>query len=298
MRAVLLMALLGLAGPARAAPAGPSAQLLEPTPEAGRDLEVTLRLEDPAQTVTAATVEARRAGTETWRRYAAERRAGDFVARIPAAHLPSIGELVELRAELFGKRGGLLFELGHDEPVRARVRSAPEAREEDRVFGARAAATTPSPEARTGVSALVAVDTRLNSRARLRAALGVSFTLTAWAELGLFLSVGPSFAAPPPVPAGGPVVVGAELGFRAWARRGSDRLGLYLEPFGGADLRLPGFDPYGGLRVGALVPLQPTLALDLGLGGSASAVNVLGVDESPELAFGAQLRIGVRFQEP
>lgn len=297
MRWLLPLAVLCLAPSALAGAPGPSAQLLTPTPETQRDLEVTVRLEDPREIVTAVSVELRRVGAEAWTRYAAERRGLDFVARIPAAHLPPPGEHLELRAELFGKRGGLLFELGFDEPVRARVRSAPEAREEDRAFGARVA-SSPSPTERTGVSALVAIDTRLNSRARLRAALGVSFTLSPRLELGLFLSVGPSLAAPPSVASGGPVVVGSEVGLRAWARRASEGLGVYLEPFVGGDLRLPGFDPGGGLRAGLLVPLEPSLALDLALGGSASVLNLVGVDESPELGFGAQLRIGVRFQEP
>lgn len=293
----MIFALVLAPGAAGAAGAGPSAQLLEPTPESQRDLEVIVRLEDEAQVVTAASVEMRRVGASEWARYDAKRRGRDFVATIPAAAIPRAGEWIELRAELFGKRGGLLFELAHDEPVSVRVRSGPEAREEERVFRAEARPET-SEDTRTGVSALVAFEARVNSRARLRAAVGVSFTLSPRAELALLLSVGPSFEPPPAVPTGGPLVVGPEAALRVWALRAPGALGVFLEPFGGGDLRLPGFDPYGGLRVGLLVPLEPSLALDVSVGGSALALNAVGVDEPARLGFGAQLRIGVRFQEP
>lgn len=298
LRAVCVLACLAASSAStRAQASGLSAQLLEPRPEANRDLEVTIRLEDEAKVVTAASLEVRRLGTSAWHRVAALRVGADFVATIPAAEIPKPGEQLEMRAELFGKRGGLLFEIAHDEPVRVRVRSAPEAREEDRVFQVEAPSET-TPEERTGVSALVAFDLRAHSRARLRASLGVSFSVAAALELGLSLSVGPAFGPPAVVPSGGPVVLGPELALRWWALEEVEALSAYLETFAGGDLRLPGFDPYAGLRVGMLWPIEPILAFDLSLGGSALVFNAVGAAESTELGFGAQLRIGVRFQEP
>ncbi len=297
-RALLLFVLASTAWPGNAASAGAlSAQLLEPRPEARRDLLVTIRLDDEAKVVTAASLEIRHAGASEWHRYDAERAGSSFVVTIPAKEIPAAGTEIELRAELFGKRGGLLFEIAHDEPVRVRVRSSPEAREEDRVFRPETHVDAGEAE-KTGVSALVAVDGRMNSRARVRATLGVSFALSAGTELGVLLSVGPAFEPPAALVSGGPVVFGPELAIRGWAMRSPAALGAYLEPFVGGDLRLPGFDPYAGLRVGIVYPFEPTLALDLSLGGSASVSNAVGVNEPAELGFGGQLRIGVRFQEP
>ena len=264
---------------------------------AGVDLRVPIAIDDGYGAVRRVTIELRAEGTTTWSAVEAQPpRSVDepWVGVFPAALLPPPPSWIELRASVLGGRGGLLLDLGGDSPYVVEVLTPTRAKRDDLLLRG----------ASGGESALdlignVGLEARVASSARLRIYLGGSAGLGSHTELLLGVTVGPAFARPSQLSGGGPLVLGAELALRGYGRS-PDGPGLapYAELYGGGDLRLPGFDPYAGLRLGLTIRLNEATSLDLAAGGAVIVFRAAGDEQDPLPGFTGSLRIGMRFGAP
>ncbi len=281
----VLVALVAIASP------GLSARLVPLRAVEGEPMPVIVEVDDRARAVGAVRIETRTA-TGAWVAVDAEQDdvEGRWRAVVPALLVPPAGGEVAIRATILGARGGLLLDLGFDEPMTARVSSASSAAVEDRVL--RAASTRDgSPLDR--LVAYVGAEGRVGSGARARIVLAVGVALTAQQELTAGVSLGPAFSRPVELSEGGPIVLGVEVGWRVFTQ---EPRFLSFAPFfevgAAADLRLPGFDPGLAARVGASVDLGLETRLDLALGGGPV---LRAATEDASVGFAGGGRMTLRF---
>lgn len=327
-----LALLLALAAPGLAQAQGLSARFSNQVATLGAPLDVEVLVEDPIRAVDRVKVELRRADDATWTATTAATRADSgstrtWVARYDAAALwpadRGAPKSLELRALLYGRRGGLLLVIGEIEPFEMDVltpdRAAMRARALERP------AETPG-EPTTGADAFslagyVGAEGRLGSSARARAFIGAGGAIADTLELLGVVVVGPTFAEPADLSGGGPFALGFELALRAYvdpledkaseARSGpegrEDGSGrrrpqkpkdwnLFAQPFLTGEARLPGFDAGGGLRAGALYWVSNEVAVEASLGGALMGFGLVTPEgETKNLGFSGGLRVGVRF---
>ena len=191
---------------------------------------------------------------------------------------------------MLGRRGGLILEVGALEPYELPVLSRARASEEKALFARAAVDESPVP-----VSGTVAIEARAGSNARVRAVVGALVDLGASTGLDVALSVGPTFAEPSRLAGGGPFVLGAELGLRWWAPPIVEGWTPYAQAFISSDVRLPGFDPGAGARVGIEHRLTSSVRLEISIGGAVVAFDTAGDDTFVGASGG--VRAGVRFGE-
>ncbi|MCC7385887.1 MAG: hypothetical protein IT384_28820 [Deltaproteobacteria bacterium] len=296
-RALVPLISLGLwlgggAAPARAA--GVAARFQSFPAVEGRPLDARLEIEDETGAVERVEVELRSEGGVAWHTMTASRTTAlEWQVRFPVELIPRAGQKVELRAVLLGARGGLLLELGADEPFALEVKSPAHARAEARLL-------TRAGEEEAGFALIgyVGADARAGSSARARAAIAIGLALGGTEELLATVSVGPAFARPALLESGGPLVLGVELALRGYVRAPSQtRWAPFGEVLASADLRLPGFDPGGGLRAGISYGLGTDTRVELSVGGAAV---VFGAAGEPSAAFGVAggVRLMLRFESP
>lgn len=296
---ILLLAVTS-ASPAALAQ-GVSARFGNDVATVGRDVAVSLEVEDPSEVVARVTVELRRPDEATWTATSAHAQAdGRWQATFLADAVWRTGPapaVLELRALMYGRRGGLVLVLGELSPF-----------EMDALPPALAAARTralsraagPSPEVlgsdNFSLAGYVGVEARLGSSARARAFIAAGGTVTERIEILGHVVVGPAFAEPADLAGGGPLALGFELGGRGYVRPVGEAWNLFAEPFVSVELRLPGVDPGAGLRVGGLYWLSPEVAAEATLGGAGVAFSASpGDGEATHFGFTGGLRVGVRF---
>ncbi|MCK6544786.1 hypothetical protein L6R52_02890 [Myxococcota bacterium] len=273
----------------------------------GEPLVVRVELDDPAcrtasmpclvDTIGAVEVELRTIDGGPWIPALAEREGTSawWRATFPAASLPRRADpttpaRIEVRARVTGTRGGVLLELGGDEPLDVEVVTAPEARVLDRALGTGRAVED---EALTLVG-FVGVEGRAGSSARARLSIGVGGRTSARTELAITVAVGPAFAVPTALDGGGPIVLGFDGGLRVFSVDPATSLvALFVEPFAGVDLRFPGVDPGAGLRAGLAWSVSHDVGLEVSVGGAA--VSFARAEGTRELGFSGGLRLAMRF---
>lgn len=200
---------------------------------------------------------------------------------------------LEVKARILGRRGGILIELGVLEPLLVEVITKPEAVARARLFSRY---NEPEEEAAFTLIGYVGLEGRAGSSARGRLYIGAGGALSARTELLAFVSVGPAFSKPALLQSSGPLTLGFDLAFRLYTRAPQNHSWtLFLEPFGTADLRLPGVDVGAGLRVGAGLMVGDEVALEASLGGAGLAFRVADPDGNPvEGGFSGGLRLAIR----
>lgn len=280
---------------------GISARFVPFSATVGEEVQVELEVEDPTETIQNATIELLRDEREGWIQRTATQRPGPGPTQIWSGTYTSTSvwatgglgvrqpERLLVRAKLFGRRGGLILSLGELDPLEVDVLTPAEAQARSRVF----AATAPEEDPLRLVG-YAGAEGRAGTSARARLLIGVGGNLTPHLELLFYVLVGPRGAPPGRLDEGGPLTLGFEGSLRAFTRPpGYGDWSLFLEPFLGADLRLPGFDPGLGLRAGLEWPLGRLVELEVALGGGLYRFAVTGDD--PFFGFSGGLRVGLRF---
>lgn len=275
----------------------------------GQDLGVRLLVEDPANVVHSIQVELRRPLEAVWTATTAQAQPHTdpgprkWIATFAAEQVwptdnppPSS---VEVRALLYGRRGGLLLVVGEIEPFEmdalAPSKAAARTRALTRPTVAPQGESTGADE--LSLAGYVGLSGRAGSTGRLRVFIAAGGPLSDTLELGALVIVGPAFAEPADRDGGGPFVLGFEVDLRAYVWPLSDSTwNLFVLPFVGVDMRLPGVDLLGGLRAGALYWVSTEVAVEASLGGGPI---IFGVSSPPgettDLGFTGGLRLGVRF---
>lgn len=280
---------------------GISARFVPLSATVGEAVQVELEVEDPSGTIQNATIELLRDEREGWISRQAVHRQGPGPTQLWSGTYTSttvwapggLGvrqpERLLVRAKLYGRRGGLILSLGELDPLEVDVLTPAEAQARSRVL----AATAPE-EAPLRLVGYAGVEGRAGTSARARALIGVGGNLTPRLELLIYVLVGPRGSPPSRLDEGGPLTLGFEGSLRAFTRPpGYGEWTLFLEPFLGADLRLPGFDPGLGLRAGVEWPLGRSVELEVALGGGLYRFAVTGDD--PFFGVSGGLRVGLRF---
>jgi hypothetical protein len=248
----------------------------------GEDLQLSIRVDDPLRVVRSVRYFVTLDGSEV--RTATASIDTEFRTILPAEELwRTSPETLTLRAELLGRRGGLISTLGEPVPLRIDILT-PLASDRRR-----AALKAPTRRGSSPVSASVGLVGQLGVSARARAALRIGWTLGRW-EPGLIASVGPNSQRED-----GDLTFGGELEFRRYVPLGPEPPWTpYAAVRAGLDGRFPGLDPLGGTAVGVQFPLGD-VALELQADGT-----VLYVDRGHEgdAAFSGGLRVWLRFTGP
>lgn len=286
---------------AQAGRPGISARFVPLAATIGEELRVRLEVDDPTETIQSATLELLRDEREDWLRRPALRRPGPGVTSSWEGTFTSttvwnpggLGvrqpERLLLRARLYGRRGGLILTLGELDPLEVDVLTPKESEARARVLTAEA-----PEEGGLTLVGYAGADARAGSSARIRGVIGVGGDLSPHLELLFFVLVGPKGAPPSRLEEGGPLVLGFEGSLRTFTRPpGRGLWTLFLEPFLGADLRFPGFDPGAGLRAGLQYPLGRLVELEVAVGGAIYLYSVGGAD--PFVGASGGLRLGLRF---
>ncbi len=294
-RATALLLVLAAAPPAQAQ--GISARFGNLVATLGEDFSARIEVADPIGVVDRVLLEARPRGEARWRRAEAVRTgSGDWwlgtftsTAIWSAAEAP---ELLELRAKVFGQRGGVLLDVGAADPLEVPVLTKPEVEERERVFRAYARGPEQEEEGLFWLTGYVGTEGRVNSSARARLVIGAGGSLTDLVELIFFVSIGPAFSPPAELESGGPIVLGPEAAVRIFTRPPSQYdLALFIEPNLQVDLRFPGVDPGVGLRGGLSYRAGTDIAVEISLGGAALWI-------APDVGFAGTLRLALRFGGP
>lgn len=283
---------------------GVSARFSNQAATQGLPLRVDVEVEDPSGVVTRVMVEIRLENQATWTSTLAQpHEAGRWSAQFSATQLWPEGrapaEVLELRALLYAKRGGLVMVLGEIEPFQMDALPPALAAARQQALG-RAQVRT-NPDEATGstgsLAGYVGTEGRLGSSARARVFIAAGGPLSDTLELRGMVLVGPTFSEPRGRTGGGPVMLGFELGLRAYARPlGAAAWNLFAQPVVGLDVRLPGLDVLGGLRAGALYWIDKELAVEASLGGGLSLFGAISPEgETSAFGFTAGLQVGVRF---
>lgn len=280
-----MIALASLASP------GLSARLVPVRAVEGEPVPVVVEVTDAAGVVGGVRVEVR-TSSDTWVAAEAERdeAPGRWRAELAAGLVPRAGRELALRASILGARGGLLLDLGFDEPMTVTVASAEAARTQDRVLRQ---ASTRQGGPLDRLVAYVGLEGRAGSGARARVVVAVGIALSSTQELTLGVAVGPAFARPAAVAEGGPLVLGVESAWRVFTDE--PRFATWAPFFElgvSADARLPGFDPGLAARVGFSVDLGLDTRLDLAVGGGPV---LFAADTAAELGFVGGGRLTLRF---
>lgn len=301
----VLFALLCLAAPAEALAQGLSARFSNQVATLGAPLTVVVEVDDPNRVVHRVQVELRRPDAVTWTATAAHPRPDDpqrWEARLEAEALwprdAPAPETLELRALLYGRRGGLLMVLGELDPFVMDVMTPARAAARRRALRGPGRAEA----ARTGaddftLAGYVGAEGRLGSSARARGFIGAGGPVGRALELRGVVTVGPNFAEPGDRAGGGAVTLGFELGLRAYVQPLADEAwNLFAAPFAAAEVRLPGFDAGGGLRAGVLYWVSTEVAVEAALGGAVMVFGAVAPDgEQTDVGFSGGVRVGVRF---
>lgn len=285
MSATLLIALASLANP------GLSARLVPVRAVEGQAVPVVVEVLDAAGVVGGVRVEVRTASA-SWVAAEAERddTPGRWRAELPASVVPAAGRELALRASILGARGGLLLDLGFDEPMTVTVASAEAARVQDRVLRQ---ASTRQGGPLDRLVAYVGLEGRAGSGARARVVVAVGIAMSATQELTMGVAVGPAFSRPAALSEGGPLVLGVESAWRVFTDE--PRFATWAPFFElgvSADARLPGFDPGLAARAGFSVDLGLDTRLDLAVGGGPV---LYSADTEAELGFVGGGRLTLRF---
>lgn len=269
----------------------------------GEDVVARVEVVDGRRITQRVAIELRRAGETTWRRLEAEQQpdakwwVGTFTSttvwREGGIRAPQ-PEYVELRAFLFGARGGVLLVIGEIEPLRVETMTAPETEARERALSRYSVDTSDDQLTLTGY---VGTEGRAGSSARARAFIGVGGSIAQSLELLVYVGIGPSFARPTILEGGGPLVLAFDLALRFFARPPQDYTwSPFVEPFATVDLRLPGVDPGGGARAGILYRLSSEIAAELSIGGAVMVFNASDPDgREPEVGASGMLRLAIRF---
>ena len=306
MRLWAVASLLFLAGaaPAQAAPQGLSARFGNLVATLGEDFSPRLEITDPLGVVDRVLLEARPRGEARWRRTDATRAEsgdwwqGTFTSTSIYATHGAEPEALELRAKVFGKRGGLLLDLGGLEPLDVPVLTKPEVEQRERAFRI----YSPGDDEEDGLfwlTGYIGSEGRANSGARARLVIGAGGALTDLIELILYVSIGPAFDRPQALDGGGPIVLGVEAATRIFTRPPSQYdLSLFVEPNLQVDLRFPGVDPGIGLRGGVSYRAGTDIAVELALGGALLWLRAIEPNIDSEIGFAGTLRLALRFGGP
>lgn len=289
----VLVALVTLAsaGPSAGPSPGLSARLVPLRAVEGEPLPVVVEVDDATRAVGGVRIEVRTA-TGGWSAAPARLDGieGRWRAELPARMVPPAGQEVAVRASILGARGGLLLDLGFDEPMTAVVLGTTAARAEDRVLRS---ASTRTGDPLDSLVAYVGAEGRLGSGARARLLLSVGAALTARQELVVGLAMGPAFSRPDALGEGGVFVLGFEVGWRVFAREPRfSSFAPYAELGAAVDLRLPGVDPGLAARVGASLDLGVDIRLDLSVGGGPV---IFAASEDASIGFVGGGRLALRF---
>lgn len=265
----------------------------------GEDFSPRLEIADPLGVVDRVILETRPRGDPSWRHTEATPTGegrwwqGTFTSTtIWIAHRDP--EILELRATVLGKRGGLLLELGD---LEVQVLTKPEVEALERVF--RTYAPGAEEDELVWLTGYVGTEGRANSSARARLVIGAGGAINDLVEAVLYISLGPAFDRPEGLAVGGPIVLGIETAPRIFTRPPSEYdLALFIEPNLQVDLRFPGVDPGIGLRGGLTYRASADIAIELALGGAALWLRAIQDDSDSELGFAGALRIALRFGGP
>ena len=295
-----VVALCGLLLPDGAAASGLSARFDTQIVTQGEDVVIEVSVAAPREVVARVQVELRRPDQSTWTATSAAAGAYDPARQIwratyPAAAVWPAGpppDVLEARALLYGRRGGLMLVVGEIAPYE--LDALPPALAEARRRALTRPAEPAAEGADVGLVGYIGAEGRLGSTARARVFLGIGVPVARGWEIVPGVHVGPTFDKPDDL-GGGTVLFGAELGARVRTEP-MGKLTLYAWPVTQVDLRLPGVDVGGGLRAGAAYSLGEELALTADVGGllmlfAASA----GDGDRRRAGFSGGLRVGIRF---
>lgn len=297
-----LLCLVFLAGVPAASAQGISARFGNMVATYREDFSPRIEIEDRVGVVGRVLLEVRAEGQARWRRVEAEPTGkgswweGTFTSTTVWT-TPKEPRFLQVRAQILGRRGGVLLAPGAQEPLLVEVLTKPEVEARERVFKRHA------PDAEEDLFSLtgyVGAEGRAGSGARARLVIGAGGSLTELLELAFYVSVGPAFARPDVVPGGGPLVLGFEGTLRAFTRSPAKNvLTLFVEPVVQVDLRLPGVDPGAGLRGGLSYQLGGSLAAELSAGGAVVFFRAVEPnDPGVEVGFTGGLRLALRFGGP
>ncbi len=291
-----------LFAPEAALAAGISARFGDTVATIGEDVVARVDVRDDNRITKRVRVELRRAGDSAWTRVDAVPPSGMsrwWVATFTSTTVWNDGgirvaqpEQIEMRAFLYGARGGVLLVIGDIEPLTLDVLSPPEAEARDRAL---AVYDRGGDDDLLTLTGYVGTEGRAGSSARARLFIGVGGTVTTNVELLVYVGVGPAFAVPTILDGGGPLVLGFDAALRFFAR--APHLytwSPFIEPFATVDVRLPGVDPGGGARAGVLYRVSSEIAAELSIGGALMAFNAAS-DRDVELGGAGMLRLAVRF---
>jgi hypothetical protein len=288
--------------PATADAAGISARFGDVVATVGKDIVARVDIRDDKRITKRVRVELRRVGESEWTRVDATPPSGMarwWVATFTSTTVWNEGGIrvaqpdqVELRAFLYGARGGVLLVIGDIEPLTLDVLAPSEAEARERAL---AVYDRDVEDEQFSLTGYVGTEGRAGSSARARLFIGAGGNVAPNVELLVYVGVGPAFSTPTIFADGGPLVLGFDLAMRLFARSPhAYRWSPFIEPFATVDVRLPGVDPGGGARAGVLYQVSAEIAAELSVGGAVMAFNVAGGPEA-ELGASGMLRLAVRF---
>lgn len=293
----LTSALLWCFGPtSEAGAASVAARLAPPHVIENEALVIRVIADDPDDLVGRVVVYTRREGAKTWTSTNARQTGTSWAAQIDASLIPAAGKVLEIKAELFGHREGLLLVLGGEEPFEALVltKAFGERQRRDLEGALRTVEGDDSDEVLVG---FVGAEGRAGSAARARAVVGAGLLLGSTIELLFAVGIGPAFARPALLATGGPMILAPEVALRGYASRvlGARSWTPFAELVAGTDLRFPGVDPSLGARVGATLHIATDVSFDASIGGAFVAYRA--IDEGSSTVGGATggIRLSLRF---
>jgi hypothetical protein len=213
---------------------------------------------------------------------------------VPARNDPEHAARIEVKARVLGARGGVMLDIGGDQPLEAEVFRPREARALERILlqNADKAAEAEAFE----LVGHVGTDARAGTSARVRAFVGVGGRASTRTEVVVLVSVGPQFARPARLEGGGPIELGFEGGVRLYARDpAGGSIALFLEPDLSLDARFPGLDPGIGLRAGGALRMSSDIAIEAAIGGSFVAFRAFDGEHSTIGGASGGIRVALRF---
>lgn len=284
---------------AQPSPPGVSARFTNRVAVWGQPVTVELWVVDPAESVSSA-VFTLRTDRGSWRPQAGIKGpGGTWSTTFERAHVwASSGEApaqpltLGVRAELFGRRGGLILTVG-DSPFEMDVLTAKQAARRARLLSVRA-----GPGPGTRFNGYLGVEGRAGSAARARVYFGLGMQAgSKWEWIPLTVSVGPSFAAPTGTRGGGPFTLGFQTAVRRYVTGSPSAWKPFIAPFAEADLRFAGLDMAAGIRTGLVAPFGARVPVEAALFGAVawfSAIPPEGRADQRSSGFTGGVRVGFR----
>lgn len=254
-----------------------SAQFQDTWATRGQDVRVSVDVDDPIGVAHRVVFELLVDGVQTTTATTTR----PFVATFAAEDVwPRDPQTLEVRAEVLGRRGGLLLQLGYPFALTLEILEPAESLKRTSDLERAAGSDT------SVVAVGLGLEGRVGSPARIRVRTSFVGWTPSFVRPAVAFSVGPAFAEPPGFEDGGPIALGTDAGVRWLAPRV-----WFVDTLLTADFRFPGVDLGGSVYLGAKGPWGDIEWMVAAGGGALAA----GIEDRAEAAFFGSARIGVLF---